>query len=158
MRALFEDSTYPVEILKADTTITFGDTSLSVSVPKTAVYEKKQDNNASLCVTLTYGTHTMLFAGDAEEERQTELIAELSEKGITALSMLKVPHHGVWNKNLDVFFSACAPALAVITCSDKNPPEQKTLDALNAVGAQVLLSANGDISLIFTKDHVTVTQ
>ncbi len=143
-----------VRVLAEDTAFTFGDAAFSVSVPKCAVYEKKQDNNSSLCVTLTYGRHTLLLAGDAESERQAELLST----GLSPCTLLKVPHHGVWNKGLDAFFAACAPAYAVITDSDKNPAEEKTLDALRELGAQIYETRNGDIRVRLTADTVTVTQ
>lgn len=142
------------EILTEDVTFTLGDAQFTVSVPQCAEYEKKQDNNSSLAVTVTYGQNIMLFAGDAEAERQEELIGTMPG----SVTLLKVPHHGVWNKGLDTFFAATSPVYAVITDSDKNPAEQKTLDALNTLGTRIYETRNGDIRAVFTQTTVTVTQ
>lgn len=158
MTALFADGTYPVQVLTEDLQFTLGKTVFSVSVPKQSSYAKKQDNNASLVITVRHGAQLLYLTGDAEALRQEELIAELSGAGITKTNLLKVPHHGVYNDGIDAFFAACAPEYAIITCSDKNPPDAETLSILNALDAKVCLTADGDIRAVCTEHSITVTQ
>ena len=158
MTALFSGGGYPTEVLTADTAFTLGKTTFAVSVPKQSSYSKKQDNNASLVVTVTHGTQVLYLTGDAEEARQKELIAELSAAGITQTALLKVPHHGVYNDGIGDFFSACRPQNAVITCSDKNPPDPETLSILNSLDTNIYLTADGDIRVVCTGDSISVTQ
>ena len=158
MTALFADGTYPVQTLTEDLQFTLGKTQFSVSVPKQKVYAKKQDNNASLVITVTHGTQVLYFAGDAEQLRQAELISELSAQGITETALLKVPHHGVYNDGIDAFFAACSPSYAIITCSDKNPPDPQTLSLLYALDSSVYLTTDGDIHVVCTEKDITVTQ
>lgn len=158
MTALFADGTHPTQVLTEDTQFTCGNTHFSVSVPKQNVYAKKQDNNASLVITVTHGKQILYFAGDAEQLRQEELISELSAAGITKTALLKVPHHGVYNDGIDAFLAACAPQNAIITCSDKNPPDPETLSCLHALDAKTFLTADGDIRMVCTEDSITVTQ
>lgn len=158
MTALFSDNTYPTQVLTADTQFTCGNTHFSVSVPKQKTYAKKQDNNASLVITVTHGKQILYFAGDAEQLRQEELISELSAAGITKTALLKVPHHGVYNDGIDAFLAACAPQNAIITCSDKNPPDPETLSCLHALDTKTFLTADGDIRVVCTEDSITVTQ
>ena len=158
MTALFSDNTYPTQVLTADTQFTCGNTRFSVSVPKQETYAKKQDNNASLVITVTHGKQILYFAGDAEQLRQEELISELSSAGFTKTALLKVPHHGVYNDGIDAFLAACAPQNAIITCSDKNPPDPETLSCLNALDTKTFLTADGDIRVVCTEDSITVTQ
>ncbi len=158
MTALFENGSYPTQVLTEDTQFTLGKTQFSVSVPKQDTYAKKQDNNASLVVTVTHGTQILYLAGDAESLRQKELISELSAAGITETALLKVPHHGVYNDGIDAFFAVCNPAHAIITCSDKNPPDPETLSYLNALDTKTYLTADGDIRVVCTEDGITVTQ
>ena len=158
MTALFSDNTYPTQVLTADTQFTCGNTHFSISVPKQKTYAKKQDNNASLVITVTHGKQILYFAGDAEQLRQEELISELSAAGITKTALLKVPHHGVYNDGIDAFLAACAPQNAIITCSDKNPPDPETLSCLHALDAKTFLTADGDIRVVCTEDSITVTQ
>ena len=158
MTALFSDNTYPTQVLTADTQFICGKTQFSVSVPKHETYAKKQDNNASLVITVTHGKQILYFAGDAEQLRQEELISELSSAGITKTALLKVPHHGVYNDGIDAFLAACAPQNAIITCSDKNPPDPETISCLHALDAKTFLTADGDIRVVCTEDSITVTQ
>ena len=158
MTALFSDGTFPVEVLTEDTAFSCGNTHLSVSVPKQAEYEKKQDNNASLVITVTHGEQILYLTGDAEAIRQKELISELSAAGITQTALLKVPHHGVYNDGIDAFFAACDPEYAVITCSDKNPPDPETLSLLSALDSRIYLTSDGDIRVVCTPNSITVTQ
>lgn len=158
MTALFADGSYPVQVLTEDTQFTLGKTAFSVSVPKQSSYAKKQDNNASLVITVTHGTQFLYLTGDAEALRQKELISELSSAGITKTALLKVPHHGVYNDGIDTFFAACSPANAIITCSDKNPPDAMTISQLNALNAKVYLTSDGDIRAVCSETGITVTQ
>lgn len=158
MTALFADGTYPTQALTEDMQFTLGSTVFSVSAPKQDTYAKKQDNNASLVITVTHGTQTLYLAGDAEAIRQKELISELSAAQITEMALLKVPHHGVYNDGIDAFFAACAPKYAIVTCSDKNPPDPETLSCLNALNTKTFLTADGDIRVVCTEDNITVTQ
>lgn len=158
MTALFAGGDYPVEVLTADTAIAFGDTYLSVSVPKQSGYKNNQDNNASLVVSVTHGEQFLYLTGDAEKDRQEELISELTAMAVTRVDLLKVPHHGVYNKGLDVFLAACRPAHAIITCSDKNPPDPETLSLLAAFDSQTYLTSDGDIRVVCTGTDITVTQ
>ena len=127
-------------------------------MPKQAEYEKKQDNNASLVITVTHGEQILYLTGDAEAIRQKELISELSAAGITQTALLKVPHHGVYNDGIDAFFAACDPEYAVITCSDKNPPDPETLSLLSALDSRIYLTSDGDIRVVCTPNSITVTQ
>ncbi len=143
-----------VRVLTEDTMLAFAEVRFRLSPPKAAVYEKKQDNNSSLCVTMTCGAHTVLFAGDAEEARQAELLTE----GLSGLTLLKVPHHGAYNDNIELFFAACNAAFAVITDSDKNPADRAVLDALTAGGTRIYETRNGDIRVTLTEDRILVSQ
>ncbi len=158
MTALFANGTYPTQVLTEDMQFTLGKTQFSVSVPKRDAYAKNQDNNASLVITVRHGAQLLYLTGDAESERQAELISELSAAGITQTTLLKVPHHGVYNDGIDAFFTACAPDYAVITCSDKNPPDPETVSLLHALDTEVYQTANGDIRAVCTEQGITITQ
>lgn len=158
MTALFSDGNYPVEVLTEDTMFSYGKTQISVSVPKQAEYEKKQDNNASLVISVTYGNQFLYLAGDAEQARQKELITELSAVSVSGTNLLKVPHHGVYNQGLDAFLAACKPQNAIITCSDKNPPDPETLSLLSALDSRIYLTSDGDVRAVCTENSITITQ
>ncbi len=140
LAALAEKSMTPT-VLCEQTSLCLGELSLTVYPPKKEAYEHKTSNNSSLAIHATYGAHSFFFAGDAEEERITELL-ELD--GITC-DFLKAPYHGNMVENFPALLSHLRPAYAALTCSDKNPEEEAKTAALRAAGAKIFLSRNGNI-------------
>lgn len=120
-----------------------------------AVYDKNIDNNNSLVVDLTHEGNRFLFTGDIEKQRIQDM---LEQKQINSCDFLKVPHHGRYNSALDDLFEAASPTYAAITCSVKNPPEQETLDALEAVGCIVYSTKDSEVHVRSTKNGVHVDQ
>ncbi len=118
-------------------------------------YAKKQDNNDSLVVSLEHLGNSFLFAGDIEKQRIADMI---SQGRVHPCDFLKVPHHGVYNSKLEDFFSKVNMKYAVITCSEKNPAEQKTLDLLTAKGCRTFLTSNGTVHILSTKSGIDITQ
>ena len=107
-------------------------------------YDKDEDNNLSLIVTVTHGANTLLFLGDAESER----IAEYLAASPVDCGLLKVPHHGGREKLLSALLGQVRPELAVITCSEKEPESAATLSALRAAGAEVFLTRCGAVRIV----------
>ena len=120
-----------------------------------AVYDKNIDNNNSLVVDLTHEGNRFLFTGDIEKQRIQDM---LEQKQINSCDFLKVPHHGRYNSALNDLFEAASPTYAAITCSVKNPPEQETLDALEAVGCIVYSTKDSEVHVRSTKNGVHVDQ
>lgn len=120
-----------------------------------AVYDKNIDNNNSLVVDLTHEGNRFLFTGDIEKQRIQDM---LEQKQINSCDFLKVPHHGQYNSALNDLFEAASPTYAAITCSVKNPPEQETLDALEAVGCIVYSTKDSEVHVRSTKNGVHVDQ
>ncbi|MBR3640278.1 MAG: MBL fold metallo-hydrolase, partial [Clostridia bacterium] len=85
-----------------------------------------------------------LFTGDAEEERITEYL-----KGNDAdCDVLKVPHHGVWNAKTDALVSASTPRYALITSSDGEPEDEKTVSLLESNGAEAFLTRKDTVTVV----------
>lgn len=120
-----------------------------------AVYDKNIDNNNSLVVDLTHEGNRFLFTGDIEKQRIQDM---LEQKQINSCDFLKVPHHGRYNSALNDLFEAASPTYAAITCSVKNPPEQETLDALEAVGCIVYSTKDSEVHVRSTQNGVHVDQ
>lgn len=80
------------------------------------------------------------------------------DTGIAQYDFLKVPHHGVYNNALPDFFQAVGMEYAVITCSNKNPAETKTLEALESLGTETYLTANGLITVSSTPSGIQIRQ
>lgn len=116
---------------------------LQITPPEKEKYG--QDNDYSLVLRLSHGQNTFLFAGDAQEERIEELLAE----GNLSASCLKVPHHGRPENNSEAFFAAVRPQIAIITCDEGSPaPEEvaETTSLLEALGCRVYTTQSGTIT------------
>lgn len=103
-----------------------------------------EPNAYSLCV---YGRFTdedgekefdFLATGDVEGAGEEALLAELRERGIGSVSLLKVAHHGSKNSTPETLLEQAAPALAVISCGRDNRyghPHQEVLERLDKAGS-----------------------
>ena len=134
--------------------ITLDDVGFSIYPPLKSEY-KESDNDYSLAITAQHGNNSFLFAGDAESERLKEIVTQLGKNEYT---LLKVPHHGRYNDFTDAFISAVRPVYAVITCSDKNPAEQETVDALEDVGCNVYYTSEGTVTTASDGFSILVTE
>ena len=119
-----------------------------------AALETQDDNDNSLVISMADAWHTFLFAGDAEEARIDELLAD----GITPHNLLKMPHHGRMKDNLADFLDAVGPDIAIITDSDKNPADNETLALLSARGIDTYETRDGDIRVISSSSGLSVMQ
>lgn len=93
-------------------------------------------NNYSAVVKITYGNHSYLFMGDAEEPVEKELLSENIEADV-----LKVGHHGSSYASSLSFLQAVSPLYGVISCGSGNSyghPHQETLNRLNQLGIEIL--------------------
>ena len=130
--------------------IAFGDVQLRVSAANETDYGEDEENDFSLATRVTYGQTRFLFAGDAEDARQTELLAE----GDLACDVLKVPYHGRLVNASSAFLTACSPKIAFITDSEEEPADTLLLEQLRALGTQVYCAKDGGIAV--TSDGTNV--
>lgn len=134
--------------------INIGEMSISVMGSDERTYTQNIDNNQSLIVAIEHMGNRFLFAGDIEKQR----ISDLLEEGIDRFDFLKVPHHGVYNKKLPLLFSSVNMDYAVITCSEKNPADQETLDALSETGCRVFCTSDGTVHVTSSGKGIEVVQ
>lgn len=125
-----------------------------IDAPRKQKYAEKQSNNSSLVVSLTCGARRFLFCGDAMEIRLSELItAELGE-----YDFIKLPYHGNYIENYRELLDMVKPKYGVITCSDKNPADKKTLDLLVEYMVHVYQTKNGSVSVTCIDNEISITQ
>lgn len=139
-------------ILNAELSLTLGEAQVTISPGEKRSYKK--DNDYSLVVSIQHGYNSFLFTGDAEEVR----LAELIEEGNLAHTFLKVPHHGRFNDKSAEFIREVNPKYAVITSSNKNPEDDRIVEALKSVGAAVFTTRNGSISVISDGKTIAIQQ
>lgn len=123
---------------------TFGDVRLNVTAAHQTAYGEDEENDFSLAARMTYGDTRFLFAGDAEDARQRELL----EEGNVACDVLKVPYHGRLVDASAAFLSAAHPQIAFITDSDDEPASAVVIRLLEEQGTAVYRASEGGITVV----------
>lgn len=153
LEAVKENALTPVNLTEK-MTFTLDDVLFEVFPPQKSYYEE-EDNDFSLIISVTHGENRFLFTGDAEEERLRELY-----DGQINLEhdFLKVPHHGDSDDLTKTFLNSVNPRYAVITCSEKNPPDKEVTGILSGLGCEVYLTVNGNVEAVSDGKTLTVSQ
>lgn len=149
-----EEQKVTVEKLTENASVQFGKIALTVMTPKEKEYSRKEDNNASLVVSLQYGEKSFLFCGDALEERMKEILSE--ELG--EFDLIKLPHHGSYLKNYDEILAAFPCKYAVITDSSKNPADEKLLKLLSDEKIEAYETRYGTIRITYDEKDLLIQQ
>lgn len=154
MDAALELHEIPTERLLTDTTFQLGRAAFTVWA-STKVYdsEKGNDNQMSLVTAIAFGQIRLLFMGDAEGGWLKDLCYQGYELGC---NIIKFPYHGKWQKHVPTLLALSLPQYAIITDSEKNPADIKTLDALSTLDITTLRTANGNVHLYTDGFKVTV--
>lgn len=150
-RAVLSQKAMQATVVRERTELTFGDAKYVIYPPEKNSYNKKESNNSSLAVHLTYGETAFLFAADAMEDRINELVRI---EGLTC-DLLKVPYHGNHLSNLPALLAHTQPKYGIITCSDKNPEAESKIADLRAANVTVFLTRMGDVE--YTSNGLKVT-
>ncbi len=151
-KAMQEKNITPTR-LTSKMTFTLDDVLFEVYPPQKKSY-KEPDNDYSLVISVTHGENKFLFAGDAEKDRLAELPSQLD----LDCDFLKMPHHGNFNKRTEAFLKFATPAYTVITDSEKNPAEEETVKAIEAVGSEIYHTKDGDIQVISDGEVISIIQ
>jgi len=88
-----------------------------VDHPRSGWHARGSDrlNEESLVLRLQLGAHSVLMAGDVEEDAERLLAAMLPP-----VTLVKVPHHGSRSSSSEGMVAATRPAVAVISCGRGN--------------------------------------
>lgn len=146
--SLVSEKALSVNRLQEEVSFSLGSASVLIEAP--ASYEiknteKEYDNDFSLITTVAHGENTLVFMGDAEKDRIREYLSAGKDR---TCDLIKVPHHGVYNKAVKELAAAAEASYAVITDSDKNPADEKTLAAFGESGAQILSTRDGTVHVL----------
>ena len=151
----------PVKFIQEGDKIQEGKLTLLCLHPK-ADFSSNSANARSTVLSLSYGSFSMLFTGDLEQEGEEALCRFLSETGKIEASgntflgqgshyesyglipgkydVLKVAHHGSKNSTEERLLSLVSPKAALISCGEKNRyghPHKETLGRLTEFKCQV---------------------
>lgn len=106
-------------------------------------YPEKKSNNSSLIISVEHGENRMLFTGDANNLRIEEFITK--QESNFKYQLLKVPYHGRYIECLSEFFNIIKPEYAVITSSEEDKEDKKTVELLKEINSNILLTREGTI-------------
>ena len=148
-----EASQAPVATLAENMTFELDGAVYKIDVANQSYYGEDEENDFSLVISIQYGENTFLFAGDAENPRLSELLAE----GIGEHDVLKVPHHGKSEKLSASFFAAIRPQYSIITSDEEEPEEAGVVHALQQYGT-VYLTREGSVTIVSDGSSIAVSQ
>lgn len=156
IEAIEESKDTDVVTMKNAKTLEFevGGAEFVVTSARRTYYGKDEENDFSLVVRMTYGDTRFLFAGDAEEARQSEILDE----GDVACDVLKVPYHGRLTDASPAFIAAASPKIAFVTDSDEEPASEVVLALLSQAGADVYSARSGDLTVKSDGKNVSVAE
>ena len=123
--------------------------------PPPAFLEDVGDNDRSLITTVCFGEKRLVFMGDSEKLRIRQW---LNNSRPQSCDFLKLPHHGDYDKALPELLAVLRPRFAAICDSDKNPAEEKTLEALSELGVRVCRTAEGTVRIVCDGKSIRVEQ
>lgn len=130
-------------------TFTLDDAVFTVYPHEAADYKDGFDNNCSLVTKIVHHDNTLLFAGDAMQERLSEIM------DIGDCDLLKVPYHGRDIANLPAFLDAVTPEYAVISTSEDYLSEN-VLTALQDRDVQTFVTCrDGNITAVSDGQDMT---
>ena len=141
--------------LLEDYSFTLEDAAFYVNAPEEDAYEN--DNNYSLITTVTYKDTRFLLMGDAMKKRTGEFMD--SDAGQERYDLIKMPHHGDYNKKLAELFAIARPDYVVLTADEaRQRVEEKTIELLEQSGCGVFYTDAGNITVLSDGSTVTLLQ
>ena len=123
-----------------------------------AAASNRQTNDASIVLLGEFESRRFLLTGDAEDDVDPVLLA----RGLPAVDLLKVAHHGSATASSDSLLAAVRPAVAVISVGANNTyghPNGATVARLRAHSARVARTdLDGTVEVTLDRSAVTVAR
>ncbi len=113
-----------------------------------------EGNACSQCFYADFGSFSLLLTGDVEGAGEQALLAELKERKIESVTVLKTAHHGSRNSTPAELLDQIRPQAAVISCGQNNRyshPHEELLERLEAAGCRVFRTDMGGAVILETK-------
>lgn len=120
------------------------DAHFTLYAPQETFYGKDEENDFSLVLYVQHGSNKLLFAGDAENARQQEIM----DLNLGEVDFLKVPYHGNYMKTTEAFLDACNPKVAVVCCSEKENADPSTVETLQKRGIETYYTYQGTVTVV----------
>ena len=134
-----------------DITFTLDGVEYTVYAPQKDFYGEDDDNDFSLVTKAVYHDTTLIFTGDAMEQRLEEIM------DIGNCTLLKVPYHARKLDNLETFINRVRPEYAV-SCTSKSEFSSDTEEILNKYRIQSYATCyNGNITVVSDGHDVKIS-
>ena len=156
LTSVLDEQNKQMEVLNADQTFTYGDLQLDVYAASNT-YSNNISNNSSLIIYMSYGMNSILFTGDAQNDR----IKDFLDQTDLTVDILKVPYHGHYQKKLIKLVEAVLPDVCLITNSDTEPEEEdieKTRDVFTDYDCLIYETKDGIIRINMNENAYEVVQ
>ena len=129
-------------LLTEEFSFEMADVSFTVYPAEKDFYGEEDENDFSLVVKAQHGENSLLFTGDAMEQRLEEIM------DIGQCLFLKVPYHGRKLDNLEQFLNAVSPKCAVV-CTSAEDFASSTRTLLEQEGIRTYSTCdNGRIEMV----------
>ena len=126
---------------------------ITLNPPEAGKYD--DDNNNSIITSIKYGKTSILLTGDALKSRLKDYI---DSTDMSHYDIIKLPHHGDYNKSITVLFDRTSPKYGIITSEEnKETVEDKLIQAMETYGVQACYTADGDTAFISDGESITMT-
>ncbi len=154
MEALAETGT-AYERLQESVSFSVEGIAFYVDAPQEESYDN--DNNYSLITTVTNGENLFLLMGDAQKKRTEEFLESSAAK--ERYDLIKMPHHGDYNKKLKELFAIARPAYAILTPDpERTRVEEETVLLLESARYSALYTDEGVVTAISDGRNIEVSQ
>ncbi len=154
MEALEETGTAYVR-LREDVSFSLEGTDFYVDAPDEPSYDN--DNNYSLITVVINGDSRFLLMGDAQKAR-TEEFLDSPAAGVR-YDLIKMPHHGDYNKKLKELFLTSRPQYAILTAGpERQRVEEETVSLLKTSRCGVFYTDEGVVTATSDGKNVKVLQ
>ena len=136
-----------------------GEVLIDIFAPRDYYY-KDDLNDISIVAKITFGSSSFLFAGDAENFSERQMLKyDCNLKS----NVLKVAHHGSSTSSTPEFVEAVSPDIAIISAGKDNDyghPHRETRALLDEIDAEVYITYNCGTVVVSTDGTVikTVTE
>jgi competence protein ComEC len=125
-------------------------------VQRDSIHFVRDFNNGSVVLKILYGTVGMLFAGDAEDPSEAQML--LVYEGFLKSNFIKVGHHGSITSSGEEFIEAVKPQYAAISVGALNKfdhPSMEVIERYRTSGTTVSRTDEQG-ALVYETDGVTV--
>ncbi len=133
------------DIVRKDVTFTCDNILYKIYATDIEYNGSNNDNDVSLIVSVVNNQDSFLFTGDIEKAGIKSFLPKIE----MSYDVIKMPHHGRKESNLDKLIEKTDPKIAIITDSQREHADKKVLDLLKENGVSTYQSSlNGSYTII----------